>query len=141
MAAFCRKTLPSIWRPAIYLANRRVHLRFLDEAELLLTFDLPAAAVLVAGVVLEALLAGSLGQVGSEDRQRMRKWSELRNSIAHAKAPVASLDQTKEMVKDVRACLTREARPGPHLAPARASAGFIRRKADELSLEHDERSH
>ena len=69
---------------AIQLANRRVHLRFLDEAELLLTFNLPTAAVLVAGVVLEAILAGSRGLGGSQDPQRMEEWAELRNRVAHA---------------------------------------------------------
>jgi hypothetical protein len=43
---------------AIQLSNRCVYLRFLDEAELLLAFNLPTAAVLVSGVVLEAILAG-----------------------------------------------------------------------------------
>ena len=59
---------------AIQLANRGVHLRFLDEAELLLTLSLPAAAVLVAGVVVEAMLAGSRRQERSHERQRMEKW-------------------------------------------------------------------
>jgi hypothetical protein len=37
---------------AIHLANRRVHLRFLDEADALIELNLPAAAILVGGVVL-----------------------------------------------------------------------------------------
>ena len=41
---------------AIHLSNRRVHLRFLDEAETLLALNLPAAAVAIAGVVLESFL-------------------------------------------------------------------------------------
>ena len=144
---------------AIQLANRRVHARFLDEAELLLTFDLPTAAVLVAGVVLEAILAGPRGQCRSQDRQRMEKWSELRNRVARSQAPAVTLDQAKEMVEDVRASLTRETPLGPRVASPKdppesprqvrgkytfvptSAAGFIRRKADELRLEHDEHSH
>lgn len=140
---------------AIQLANRRVHLRFLDEAELLLTLNLPAAAVMISGVVLEAILAGSRRQDGSQDRQRMEKWSELRNSVAHAQVPAVTLDQAKEMIEDVRAWLTREIRFGPRVAPPKApaesprqvqgkyafvptsAAEFIRRKADELRLEHE----
>jgi hypothetical protein len=144
---------------AIQLANRRVHLRFLDEARLLLTFNLPTAAVLVAGVVAEAILAGCRIQDGPLDRQRMEKWSELRNHVAQTPAPAVTLDQAKEMVEDVRASLMLETRFGPSLAapksPAESArqiqgkyafvptsaADFIRRKADELRLEHDERSH
>ena len=144
---------------AIQLSNRRVHLRFLDEADLLLTFNLPTAAVLVAGVVLEETLANLREQGPSEMRQRMEKWSELRNGVAQAQVPAATLDQAKEMVEDVRRSLTREMKFGPGFAspkvPAEASrqvrgkykfvptssAEFIRRKADELDLEHDEHSH
>ena len=63
---------------AIQLYNKRVHLRFLDESELLLAFNLPTAAVLVAGVVLEAILTGPREQGRSENRERMEKWLELR---------------------------------------------------------------
>ena len=144
---------------AIQLSNRRVHLRFLEEAELLLAFDQPAAAVLVAGVVLESILAGLREQAGSEARQRMEKWLELRNEVAHAQVPAVALDQAKEMVGGVRASLTREMKFGPRPASSKAPAqsprqvrgkyqfvptsasDFIRRKADELRLEHDEQSH
>lgn len=130
---------------AIQLANRQVHLRFLDEAELLLSFHLRAAAVLVAGVVLETELPGS----GSQDLQRIEKWSELRNRAAHKLEGVVTADEAKEMVDGVRAMLTRREVP---FGPRRASPGqvrgkysfvptsageFIRRKADELRLEHD----
>ena len=142
---------------AIQLSNRRVHLRFLDEAEVLLALNFPAAAVLVAGVVLESILADQRDQGASEDRQRMEKWSELRNSAAHAHVPTVSLDQAREMVGDVRRSLMPESRVGPRLAPRTRPAGaprqvrgkykfvptssseFIRRKADELRLEHKER--
>ena len=59
---------------AIQLSNRRLHLRFLDEAEALLALNFPAAAVLVAGVTLESILADQRDQGASEDRQRMEKW-------------------------------------------------------------------
>jgi hypothetical protein len=141
---------------AIQLSNRRVHLRFLDEAEVLLAFNLPAAAVLVAGVVVESLLVGFRRQGASQDRQRMEKWFELRNSLAHAHVPTVSLDQAKEMVEDVRTSLTRDINVGPRFAHPQAAAEaprqirgkykfvatsaaeFIARKADELHLEHDE---
>lgn len=137
---------------AIQLSNRRVHLRFLDEAELLLAFNLPAAAVLVAGVVLESILAGLREHTGSGNRERMEKWFELRNSVAHAQAPTVTLDHAREMVEDVRRPLTREIQVGPRLAPPKvpaeaprqvrgkykfvptSTAEFIRRKADELRL-------
>src|SRR5258708_17453677 len=77
---------------AIQLSNRRVHLRFLDEAEVLVALNFPAAAVLIAGVVLESLLASQRDQGVPEERQRMEKWSELRNGVAHAPWPTASLD-------------------------------------------------
>ena len=135
---------------AIQLSNRRVHLRFLDETEVLLTFNLPAAAVLVAGVVLESILANVREPGASNDRQRMEKWSELRNSVAHGHVPVVNLDQAREMVEDVRKALTREIKVGL-ASPLRrhrtealrqvrgkykfvpsSSAEYIRRKADEL---------
>ncbi len=138
---------------AIQLSYRRVYLRFLDEAEAILALDFPAAAVLVAGVVLESILASQRDPGFPEDRQRLEKWSELRNDIAHAPVPTVSLDQAREMVGDVRRFLMRESRVGPRRAlrtsPAGAprqvrgkyefvptsSADFIRRKADELRLE------
>jgi len=143
---------------AIQLANRRVHLRFLDEAELLLEFNLPTAAVVVAGVVLEAILADPRGQGGSKDQERLEEWYELRNSVAHGQLAAVTSSLAKEMVEDVRAALKRETRFGPRLAPPKAPAQspgqvrgrytfvptsateFIRRKADELRLEHDEHS-
>ena len=133
--------------------------RDVNEAELLLAFNLPAAAVLVAGVVLEAILAGFREQGGSQDRQRMRKWSDWRNSAAHSQVLTVTLDQAREMVEDIRGSLTREIKFGPRLASLKApdealpqvrgkyrfvptsTAEFIRRKADELRLEHDEHSH
>jgi hypothetical protein len=138
---------------AIQLSNRHVHLRFLDEADALLTLDLPTAAVMVAGVVLESILAG-MGETGAiEDRQRMEKWLELRHTVAHAHRPCVSLEQAREMVGDVRKSLLLEnttvlrlalpAKPptlprqvrGKYKYVATSSADFIRRKADELRLE------
>ena len=142
---------------AIQLSNQRVHLRFLDEAEALLALNFPAAAVLVAGVVLESILASQRDQGVHEDRRRMEKWSELRNRVAHAHGPTTSLEQAREMVEDVRRSLMRQSRVGPRLASKTSPAGpprqvrgkykfvptssaeFIRRKADELRLEHDGR--
>jgi len=140
---------------AIQLSNRRVHLRFLDEAEALLALNFPAAAVLIAGVELDWLLTGQPDQGPADDRKRMEKWSDLRDGVAHAGASTVSLDQAREMLGDVRRSLMGERRVGPHLAwrmsPAGAprqvrgkykfvptsSTDFIRRKAEELQLEHD----
>jgi hypothetical protein len=140
---------------AIQLSNRRVHLRFLEEAELLLTVNLPAGAVLVAGVVLEAILAGSQEPAGSGVRERLGKWTDLRDGVANSQTPAVSLDQAREMVRDVRESLTGETpggpRPGKPQAPPQvrgkfrfvptSAAEFISRKADELRLEHDDLSH
>src|SRR6266849_2959053 len=102
---------------AIQLSNRRVHLRFLDEAEVLIAFNFPAAAVLIAGVVLESILASLPEQGASEDQQQLERWFELRNSVAHAHAPAVTLDQARQMVEDVRRSLMREIKVRPHLTP------------------------
>jgi hypothetical protein len=142
-------------KAAIQLSKRHVYLRFLDEAEVLIAFNLPAAAVLIAGVVLESILAGPAEQGASEDRQHLEGWFELRNSVAHAQAPAVTLEQAKQMVEDVRRSLMRDIRVRPHVAPPKpaetvrqvrgkykfvptSAAEFIRRKSEELRLEHDE---
>jgi hypothetical protein len=158
MAALIPQEVTEHLEAAIQLSNRSVHLRFLDEAEALLSLDLPAAAVLVAGVVLEWIIASQGDQGIPEDRQRTENWSELRNGVAHCHGPTPSLDQAREMVEGIRKFLMLQSRVGPRLtsetSPAGApqqvrgkykfvpttSAEFIRRKADELRLEHDERS-
>jgi hypothetical protein len=85
---------------AIQLSNRRVHLRFLDEAEELIALNFPAAAALVAGVVLESILS-QREEVTTGHRQRMETWSELRNGAAHSSGSVSPI-QAAEMVADVR---------------------------------------
>src|SRR5947209_8612228 len=139
---------------AIHLSNRRVYLRLLDEAEALVTQN-PGAVVMVASVVLESLLVS--GQSAVEDPQRIQKWSALRNRVASSQVPAVSIDEAREMVERVRLALLRESRLPPKPASetraevaAREVRGkykfvptnsedFIRRKADELKLEHDER--
>jgi hypothetical protein len=139
---------------AIELSNRRVHLRFLDEAEALIALNLPTAAVMVAGVVLESILAGVREEEAFQDRQQINEWFELRNEVVHAHATTVTLDQAKRMVEDARRFLTRETKVGLHLTASKtlaprqiqgkyrfvptSSAEFISRKADELRLEHDE---
>jgi len=122
---------------------------------LLIAFNLPAAAVLIAGVVLESILAGPREQEASEDRQQLEGWFELRNSVAHAQTPAVTLEQAKQMVEDVRRSLRGEIKVRPHAAPPKpaeaarqvrgkykfvptSAAEFIRRKSEELRLEHDE---
>jgi hypothetical protein len=141
---------------AIQLSNRQVHLRFLNEAEALITLNLPIAAVRIAGVVLESVLAGFRQPTVGEDERRLERWLELSNGVAHAHVPVVTLDQAKEMVQDVRRSLMREINVGAHPVrlqpPAEATrqirgkykfvptsvAEFIRRKSEELRLEHNE---
>jgi hypothetical protein len=141
---------------AIHLSNRRVLLRFLDEAEVLLALNLPVAAILVAGVVLESIVAAGQEQGSPDERQQIGNWLELRNSVAHAGAPSLAADQVKEMVEGIRGFLIRDVSVGQRFVTAQtlaetpaqlrgkykfvptSSAEFIRRKADELRLEHDE---
>jgi hypothetical protein len=78
--------------------------------------------VLVAGVVLESVLAGFREQGAPEARQRMEKWLELRNTVAHPHIPTVSLDQAKEMVEDVRRFLTWEIKVGPRIVPPKTPA-------------------
>lgn len=142
---------------AIHLSNRRVHLRFLDEAEALIALNLPAAAVLIAGVVLEAIVASDQQQVNPGELQQIEKWLELRNSTAHARTPSPAMEQAREMVEGVRRSLNRGIKVGPSRVPvtepselpeqlrgkykfvSTSSEEFIRRKVDELRLEHDDR--
>jgi hypothetical protein len=141
---------------AIQLSNREVHQRFLNEAEALIRLNLPIAAVRIAGVVLESVLAGFRELGVSEDQQRLEGWLELSNGVAYAHVPAVTLDQAKEMVQDVRRSLMREINVGPRAAtpqpPAEAirqirgkykfvptsAAEFIRRKSEELRLERNE---
>jgi hypothetical protein len=141
---------------AIHLSNRRVYLRFLDEAEALIAPKFPGAAILVAGVVLESIVAAGQEQGTPDDSQQMERWLELRNRIEHAGMPSPSMDDAKEMVERVRGFLMRDIKVGPRLVPVKASAEaaeqlrgkykfvstssdeFIRRKAEELRLEHDD---
>ena len=139
---------------AIQLSNRQVHLRFLNEAEALIALNDAAAAVRIAGVVVESILGAFRQRAASEDQQRLEKWLGLRNSVAHANVSAVTLDQASEMVDDVRRSLMREikvglATPQPRAEAARqlrgkykfvptSTAEFIRRKSEELRLEHDE---
>ena len=144
---------------AIQLSNRRVHLRFLDEAEGLLALNFPSAAVVVVGVVLELILVNHREEGGSEDQQRAEKWFDLRNHVTHAVIPTVSLDEAKEMVEGVRTLLRREIKVSSRVAqpttPSTAAhqvrgkykfvptsaAECIGRKPDELRLEDHEHGH
>jgi hypothetical protein len=141
---------------AIQLSHRQVHLRFLNEADALIALNFPTAAVRIAGVVLESILAGLREPGAWEGQQQLERWLELRNSVTGAQGPDVTLDQAKEMVQDVRRSLMREINVGPRLATAHppaadvrqirgkykfvptSAAEFIRRKSEELRLEHNE---
>lgn len=140
---------------AIQLSNERIYSRFIEEAETLLALNFPAAAVLVAGVILESILAGQRDRGSPEDRQRIKRWSELRNNVAHADKTSVSLDQATEMIRDVRRFM-RKSGVGPSLILKSRLAGasrqvrgkykfvptssveFMRRKIEELRAEHGE---
>jgi hypothetical protein len=139
---------------AIQLSNKHIHLRFLEEAEILLSLQMPAAAIVVAGVVLESLIARQRYRVDPNELQRIEKWSQMRNAAVHSRERMLTPDEAREMVAGVRGLLLREAATGPRLAvsadpnkssgPVRgkykfvptSSGEFIARKADELRLEH-----
>jgi hypothetical protein len=113
---------------AIQLSNRRVLLRFLDEADGLLRLNLPLAAVRIAGVPLECLpgYARDLGKYADP-------------------APDLTPEQAQAMVAEARGYLAGEDRVTPKTAteasyevrgkyrfvPTSAD-DFILRKADEL---------
>ena len=139
---------------AIQLSNKHIHLRFLEEAETLLSLQMPAAAIVVAGVVLESLVVGQQHSADPNESQRMEKWSQLRNAAVHSDERMVTLDEAREIVAGVRRLLLRATATGPRLAftahPNRApgpvrgkykfvpttSEEFIARKVDELRLEH-----
>jgi hypothetical protein len=139
---------------AIQLSNKHIYLRFLEEAEILLSLQLPAAAIVVAGVVLEFVAAGQRNQAAPNELQQIEKWSQLRNNTVHPYDQIVTLDEAKEMVAGVRQLLLRATGVGPRLAftPSSnrptgsvrgkykfvptSSVEFIARKRDELRLEH-----
>ena len=139
---------------AIQLSNKHIHLRFLEEAETLLSLHMPVAAIVVAGVVLESLVAGQRHRADPNESQRIEKWSQLRKGAVHSHERIPTLDETREMVEGVRRLLLRATASGPRLAftahqnrapgPVRgkykfvptSSEEFIARKVEELRLEH-----
>ena len=141
-------------RAAIQLANQHIHLRFLEEAEILLSLQMPAAAIVVAGVVLESLVAGQGHRADPNELEQIEKWSQQRNAAVHSHGRMVTLDEAREMVTGVRRLLLRATASGPRLAftadpntapgPVRgkykfvptSSEEFIARKLDELRLEH-----
>ena len=140
---------------AIQLSNKHIHLRFLDEAETLLSLQMPAAAIVVAGVVLESLVAGQRHRADPNELQQIEKWSQLRSVAVHSHERMATLDEARDMVTGVRRFLLQTAATGTRLSftvhpnrgpgPVRgkykfvptSSQEFIARKADELRLEHE----
>jgi hypothetical protein len=138
---------------AIQLSNKHIHLRFLEEAETLLSLQMPAAAIVVAGVVLESLVAAQGHPADPNEFQQIEKWSQLRNVAAHSREQLVTLDEAREMVAGVRRLLLRTtaaprlaftAHPNRAPGPVRgkykfvptSSEEFIARKTDELRLEH-----
>src|SRR5438876_5516285 len=138
---------------AIQLSNKHIHLRFLEEAEILLSLQMPAAAIVVAGVVLESLVAGQGHRADPNELGQIEKWSQQRNAAVHSHERMVTLDEAREMVAGVRRLLLRATATSPRLAftahqnrapgPVRgkykfvptSSEEFIARKVDELRLE------
>ena len=138
---------------AIQLSAKHIHLRFLEEAETLLSLQMPAGAIAVAGVVLESLVAGQRHRADPSELQRIEKWSHLRNAAVHSNDRVVTLDEAREMLEGVRRLLLWATASGPRVAftahpnrvpgPVRgkykfvptSSEEFIARKVDELRLE------
>ena len=83
---------------AIQLSNKHIHLRFLEEAETLLSLRMPAAAIVVAGVVLESLVAGQGHRADPNQLQQIEEWSQLRNVAVHSHQPMVTLDEATQMV-------------------------------------------
>lgn len=139
---------------AIQLSNQHIHLRFLEEADTLLSLQAPAAAIVVAGVVLESLIAGQRRCADPNELQQIQKWSHLRNAAVHSHERKVTLDEAREMVDGVRRWLLRATSSGPqvgfaarpNIAPRTvrgkyrfvptSSEEFIARKVNELRLEH-----
>lgn len=138
---------------AIQLSNRRVLLRLLDEADRLVSLNLPAAIV-IAGAVLESFLEGISRERVSENQEQVAQWRSLRNGAAHPDSPQPDLDQATEMIRGVRGLLTRDLPlvqdvgsvpliaerirqlRGKYKFVPTSSAAFNERKAEELRLEH-----
>jgi hypothetical protein len=139
---------------AIQLSNKHIHVRLLEEAVTLLSLQMPAAAIVVAGVVLESLVAGQGYRADPSELQRIEKWSRLRNAVVHSHQGIVALEEAREMVAGMRQFLLRATATSPRLAfrahqdraagPVRgkykfvptSSEEFIARKVDELRLEH-----
>jgi hypothetical protein len=139
---------------AIQLSNKHIHSRFLEEAETLLSLQMPTAAIVVAGVVLESLTAGQRHYAEPGELERIEIWSQLRNAAVHSHERMEALDEAREMVAGVRRLLLRATASSPRLTftarpnrvpgPVRgkykfvpaSSQEFIARKVHELRLEH-----
>jgi hypothetical protein len=127
------------------------HFHLLEEAETLLSLQMPVAAIVVAGVVLESHVAGQRHRADPNELQRIEKWSQLRNAAVHSLERTVTLDEARDMVAGVRHLLGRVTETSPRLAVTNRTPGrvrgkykfvptssqeFIARKVDELRLEH-----
>lgn len=130
---------------AIVLAfNRDVSGHLLDEAEELAALGHGAAAVLIAGTVLEYIeRSPGAGLVAPEDRHQLESWRRLRNQAAHGFAVAGSVEEARQVIDGVRRILatgTVSVRAaagirGKYAGVRTSSDEFIRRKRDDLELE------
>ena len=79
---------------AIQLSNRHIQVRLWDEAERFFPLS-SRAAIAVAGVVLESLLAGQRHHEDPSEAPQIEKRSQLRNMAVHSHEEILSLDDAR----------------------------------------------
>ena len=136
---------------AIQLSNRRVQMRLLHEADVLLAQNLPLAAVVIASAVLESALEAVPPERYVGHMAEIERWRTMRNTAAHCAVPKVT-SEAAEAVRGIRdilaelmpssetnrpdARITADQLRGKYKYVPTSSAAFIARKAGELDLEH-----
>jgi len=145
---------------AVLLAfNRSISASLLDEAGELVNSGQTAAAVLIAGTVLEYVERSPASTlVPPAHKRELDSWRQLRDEVAHGSAVTLSAEQARQMIESVRQIVSiHKAPPSASVQQARAhiaeaaarikgkyahvptsSDEFIRRKREELDLEDRE---
>lgn len=139
---------------AIQLSNNRVYLRLLDQAEGLIALNLPSAASIMTGALLESFLEDCSWKPVPENEEQIVEWRNMRDAAAHSNSPQPTIDQATQMIRGVRRLLTSDPQfredtqsrqqgsgkssqvRGKYRFVPTTSTSFIERKNDELRLEH-----
>jgi hypothetical protein len=137
---------------AIQLYDRRWRLRLLDEAQTLINLNLSTAAIVVAGIVMESMFQDA-SEAPPQHQQQIAKWRDMRNRVVHQSTTEVTREQAQEMVEGVgwllslrfqatapisrRPATTPQQIRGKYRFVPTSSEEFIKRKADELRLEHE----